>query len=250
VALLAPELAAREPLPDLPPDTFHVRLLNANVYAGNEDPGRYAQEILRSGADIVFLQEATPAFLAELDRTGAIGELPHRVVVRRTDPFAAVVASRWPLLAQDVVEVDGRPVLVRATVDIAGVALRLFSVHVVAPFGGNRLAWSRELRAVGDAFQAEPGPVLVAGDFNATWGNREFRRLLDAGLTDGAAARGRSFQMTWPRDRALVPPLARIDHVLTSPGLTVTGIWTVRGPGSDHRPVMAVIAVRPPPGTG
>ncbi len=252
VALLAPELAAREPLPDIPRASFHVRLLSANVYASNEEPARYAEEIRASGADIVFLQEATPTFLDALDRSGAIAELPHRIVVTRTDPFAAVVASRWPLLDQDVVELDRRPILVRATVDIRGVPVRLYSVHVVAPFGGNRPAWTRELGAVADAVRAEPGPVLVAGDFNATWGNRPFRRLLDAGLTDGAAARGRPFQMTWPRDRRLVPPVARIDHVLTTAGLTVTAIWTGPGRGSDHRPVMAVIALTgiPPGGTG
>ena len=242
VGFLLPELAAREPLGDVPRDAFHVRLLSANVYADNQDPARFAEEIRRSGADIAFLQEATPTFLAALDASGAIAELPHRVVVPRTDPFAAVVASRWPLAAQDVVELDGRPVLVRATVDIGGAPLRLYSVHVVAPFGGNRQAWARELRAVADSVRAEQAPVLVAGDFNATWGNREFRRLLDAGLTDGAAARGRPFQMTWPRDRRLVPPVARIDHVLTTAGLAVTAIWTGRGRGSDHRPVMAVIA--------
>ena len=252
VAFLLPELAARDPLPNISPRTFHVRLFNANVYNGNPDPARYAEEIRRSGADVVFLQEATPAFLAALDGTGAIAELPHRVVVTRTDPFAAVVASRWPLVAQDVLELDGRPILVRATADIGGIPLRLFSVHVVAPFGGTRQAWAREMQAVGDAVRAEQGPVLVAGDFNATWGNREFRRLLDAGLTDAAAARGRPLQMTWPRDRRLVPPLARIDHVLTTPGLTVTAIWSGRGPGSDHRPLMAVVALTgiPPGATG
>ena len=243
VAFLLPELAARDPLPGIPPGAFHIRLFNANVYNGNRDPSRYAEEIRRSGADVVFLQEATQEFLAVLDGTGAMAELPHRVLVTRTDPFAAVVASRWPLLAQDVVELDGRPILVRATIDVGGIPLRLFSVHVVAPFGGSRQAWTREMRAVGDAVRAEQGPVLVAGDFNATWGNREFRRLLDAGLTDAAAARGRPFQMTWPRDRRLVPPLTRIDHVLTTPGLTVTAIWSGHGPGSDHRPVMAVVAL-------
>ncbi len=244
VAFVLPELVAREALPALPPETVHVRLLSANVYAGNPDPARYAEEVRRTGADLVFLQEATPAFIAALDGTGTLAELSHRAVITRTDRFAALVASRWPLLDQEVVEVDGRPVLVRATVDVGGVPLRLFCVHVVSPFGGRRPEWVRGLRAVGDAVRAEQGPVLVAGDFNATWSHREFRRLLDAGLTDGAAARGRPFQMTWPKDRHLVPPVSRIDHVLTTPGLTVTAIWTGRGRGSDHRPVMAVVAVR------
>ena len=46
--------------------------------------------------------------------------------------------------------------------------------------------------------------------------------------------------------------VAWIDHVLTSEGLTVTGLRTGRGAGSDHRPLVADVArtrmARPPPG--
>ena len=97
-------------------------------------------------------------------------------------------------------------------------------------------AWA----VVAGAVRAERLPVLVAGDFNATWGHRAFRRLLGAGLTDAAAARGRPFQMTWRQGR-LVPPLTRIDHVLTTDGLAVTAIRTGDGRGSDHRPIVADI---------
>ncbi len=246
VLFLLPELAARDSLPAIPADAARFRLFSANVYAGNDDPARYAEEIRRDAPDVVVLQEATPTFLAALDGAGAVADLPYRVVVTRTDPFAAMVASRWPVLDYDVVELDGRPVLVRATVAVGGGPIRLFSVHAVAPFAGDRAAWGRAVREVGEAVRREEAPVLVAGDFNATWGNRAFRRLLDAGLTDAAAARGRPFQMTWPRDRALIPPVARIDHVLTTTGLAVTAVRTGRGSGSDHRPLVAEVAVVPP----
>ncbi|MEA2685879.1 MAG: hypothetical protein QOE93_1074, partial [Actinomycetota bacterium] len=72
---------------------------------------------------------------------------------------------------------------------------------------------------------------------------RAFRALLDEGLTDGAAARGRPFQMTWPRNARLAPPVARIDHVLTTDGLVVTRIGVGEGRGSDHRPLIADVAV-------
>ena len=242
VLFMLPELLAREPVPELVPGASALRLYSANVYAANTNVAGQAEEIRRSRPDIVFLQEATPAFLAALEASGAIGELPHRVVVPRTDPFAAVLASRLPLLDHDVVEVDGRPVVVRATIAAEGVPIRLYAVHVVAPVGGSRQAWAKELQVVADMARAESQPVLMAGDFNATWSNRPFRRLLDAGLTDAAAARGRPLQMTWPRDVRFVPPLTRIDHVLTNATLTVTSIRTGRGRGSDHRPVVADVA--------
>jgi endonuclease/exonuclease/phosphatase (EEP) superfamily protein YafD len=243
VAFVAPEVVAHEPLPALTPTTPRLRLVTANVYGGNAAPGRDADEIRDGAPDVVLLQEATPRIIAALDATGALEGLPHRAVVPRTDHFAALFASRQPLLDQDVVEVDGRPVIVRATIDVAGTVVRVYSVHAIAPFEGHREAWERDLRAVAAAVRAERLPVVVAGDFNATWGHREFRRLLEAGLTDAAAARGHPFQMTWPRDRRVVPPVARIDHVLTTKGLTVVSVRSGRGLGSDHRPLLAEVAV-------
>jgi endonuclease/exonuclease/phosphatase family metal-dependent hydrolase len=62
-------------------------------------------------------------------------------------------------------------------------------------------------------------------------------------LTDAAAARGKAYGMTWPRDRRIVPPLVRIDHVLTTRGLVVTHLAVGTGKGSDHRPLVADVAV-------
>jgi endonuclease/exonuclease/phosphatase family metal-dependent hydrolase len=64
-------------------------------------------------------------------------------------------------------------------------------------------------------------------------------------MTDGAAARGRPFEMTWSQIKHPLPPLVRIDHVLTGPGVAVTTIRTDVGPGSDHRDLMAAIAFQP-----
>ena len=238
VALVAPELAARSPLPAAVAGVRAVRLFNANVFASNDRVDGIAGEIRASRPDVVFLQESTPAIVEAIDATGALEELPYRLAVRRNDPFGGLLAARWPLLEQDVVELDGRPVLLRATVETEGGPLRLDAVHVVAPFGGGREPWIDGMRGIADAVRAERLPVLMAGDFNATWGHRAFRRLLDAGLTDAAAARGRPLQMTWRQGR-FVPPLTRIDHVLTSPGLAVVAIRTGEGQGSDHRPIVA-----------
>jgi endonuclease/exonuclease/phosphatase (EEP) superfamily protein YafD len=220
---------------------------NANVYAFNDRPEGIAEEIRAGRPDVLFLQESTPAIVESIDAAGAREELPYRLVVPRNDPFGGLLAARWPLLEQEVVELEGRPVLLRATVETEGGPIRLYAVHVVAPFGGGRGAWIDQLRGITDAVRTERLPVLMAGDFNATWGHRAFRRLLDAGLTDAAAARGRPFQMTWRQGR-LVPPLTRIDHVLTSDGLAVVAIRTGEGRGSDHRPVVADVVRTPGPG--
>jgi len=242
VAFIAPELSAREPVPAVPAGALHLRLFSANVYAFNTTPGPISEEIRAAAPDLVFLQEAGSAFLQRVDASGAVAALPYRVLVPRVDAFAGVLASRWPLVDTEVVELAGRPVMLRATAMTENGPLRLYSVHTISPVGGDRQKWVDELHHVVDALRAEPGPVLVAGDFNATWGNKGFRKLLDLGLTDAAAARGRPFQMTWPRNRRVVPPVIRIDHVLTTAGLTVTAIRTGKGSGSDHRPLVADLA--------
>lgn len=247
VAFVAPELAARSAVPAAAPGVRAVRLFDANVYAANSRPGGIAEEIRASRPDVVFLQESTPAILEAIDATGALDELPYRLTVPRRDPAAGLLAARWPLLDSDIVEVGGRPVLLRATVETEGGPLRLYAVHVVAPFGGGRGPWIDQMRGITDAVRTERLPVLMAGDFNATWGNRAFHRLLGAGLTDAAAARGRPFQMTWRQGRFL-PPLTRIDHVLTTDGLTAVAIRTGEGHGSDHRPIVADLVRTVAPG--
>lgn len=238
-----PEVLASTPLPSLPAGGPRLRLFNANVFAYNGDVGGYAEEIRRSRPDVVILQEATPAFFEKLQRTGSVDELPHRVVVPRSDPFGMVVASRWALTDDEILSLHGRPIMVAATLDTGEWRLRLFAVHVVSP-AGHREEWEEGLDAVAQAVALERQPAIVAGDLNSGWGNPPFRRLLDVGLTDAAAARGRPFQMTWTPRRGLVPPLARIDHVLTTEGLVVTSIRTGTGRGSDHRPLVADIAIR------
>lgn len=50
--------------------------------------------------------------------------------------------------------------------------------------------------------------------------------------------------MTWPRDQRWVIPYLRIDHVLLSPGLTVTSYRLGIGRGSDHHPLFVAVAPR------
>ena len=49
--------------------------------------------------------------------------------------------------------------------------------------------------------------------------------------------------MTWPYG-AVMSPFARIDHVLTGARLTVTEIAAKPGFGSDHRYLVATVAIR------
>ncbi len=248
VALLLPELTAAQPAPSWTTSASTFRLFDANVYYENVSMRGYAAQIEADRPALVTMEEATPALVGDLERTGALRGLPYRLEIVRYDPTAFFVASRYPLTGDHVVYDYGRPLIVQVTVQRPGGPLPLWVVHTVAPLPSSFSQWKGQLAVIARVLRARgPKGLLIVGDFNATWGSKGFRTLLGDGLTDGAAARGQAMSMTWSQLMGPVPPLVRIDHVLTGPGAAVTAIVTGPGPGSDHRDVRATIATRPRP---
>ncbi|MGA9871935.1 MAG: endonuclease/exonuclease/phosphatase family protein, partial [Rhodococcus sp. (in: high G+C Gram-positive bacteria)] len=83
--------------------------------------------------------------------------------------------------------------------------------------------------------------VLIAGDFNATNDNVQFRDLLRGGLVDARQAVGAGLVPTFPSDRA-VPPILAIDHDLVE-GVRADAVKAVDLPGSDHRGLLVRVTV-------
>ena len=165
--------------------------------------------------------------------------------MKRYDPKAFLIASKYPLSGGNVVYYDYLPLIVQTTVHLPSGTFSLWVVHTDAPVPGSFAQWKGSLNFIAKLVAAHgESKLLVVGDFNATWNNKGFRSILDTGLTDGAAARGHAFAMTWSQKLGPIPPLVRIDHVLTGTGVAVTKIATGHGPGSDHRDEMATVAIR------
>jgi endonuclease/exonuclease/phosphatase (EEP) superfamily protein YafD len=245
ILFVLPELTAAQPLPADARGAPTLRLFDANVYADNPDMSGYAEQIIADHPDLVTLEEASPYDEQQLQFDGALDNLPYRTGVAIFGPQGFVIASRYPLGPRSVAKVDGYPYLVRTTVELPSGPVPLWVVHTSAPVSSDFGLWRAELDGVAHLLaQVRPHHVLVVGDFNATWGNQGFHAVLDTGLTDGAAARGDALSMTWSQ-KMIVPPLLRIDHVLTGTGLAVTTIATHPGPGSDHRDLTATMAVLP-----
>jgi endonuclease/exonuclease/phosphatase (EEP) superfamily protein YafD len=253
IAFLYPELSAAQPVPTWAATAPSLRLLDANVYQGNPSMAGYAGEIEAVRPQLVTMEEASPVDVAQLARAGALADLPYLLEIKRYGSTAFFVASHYPLSDNNVVYFSaGLPLIVQTTLELPSGPQPLWVVHVIAPLSVSFSQWKGELALVDRLLRSRGSAgLLVVGDFNATWGNKGFRAILDTGLTDGAAARGRAFDMTWSQTKPIVPPLVRIDHVLTGPGLTVSQIRTGNGPGSDHRDLIATVALHraPPRGT-
>jgi endonuclease/exonuclease/phosphatase (EEP) superfamily protein YafD len=240
----APDLRPDRPRPIDAADGPRLRLFSANLLYVNGDMGGIAGELRTARPDVVALQEVSPLNLASLEAAGVLDDYPYRVVAPRLDPFGSAVLSRFPLEDSQVLLVAGLP-LPRTTVVIGDRRVRLYDVHTRAPMGRGIGTWKAQLAELRRMVEAEDGPRVVAGDLNATSGHRAYRDLLEGDLRDAHVERGRWWVATWPQDRWWAPPLARLDHVLVSPEVAVLDVREGAGRGSDHRPVIADLALLP-----
>jgi len=245
ILFMFPELTAAQPVPGWAATAPTVRLFDANVYDRNPSMAGYARQIEQYRPQLLTMQEATPPDVTQLRNDGALAGLPYTVQVRRYDPWAFLVASKYPLTGLSTVSLYGQTLIVKVTVQLPSGPQPLWVVHTTGPVPQSFSTWKGQLAEINRQLRLRgPAGLLLVGDFNATWNNRGFRQILDAGMTDGAAARARPFEMTWSQIKPFLPPVVRIDHVLTGPGVAVTAVSTDEGPGSDHRDVQATVAFR------
>ena len=120
--------------------------------------------------------------------------------------------------------------------------IRLMAVHPCNPYcGGDR--WSAEHRVVRRAvIDNLDHPLVVAGDFNAVNDHGPMQALQRAGLKSATDVAGAGWLPTYPANRPF-PPLLPIDHVMINKELTATSVTSFTVSGSDHRGLLATLAL-------
>ncbi|HKG34883.1 MAG TPA: endonuclease/exonuclease/phosphatase family protein [Solirubrobacterales bacterium] len=217
-----------------------LRVLTANLYRSRADPRELVRLVREKDVDVLTVQELTPGGAARLRQAGIARLLPHDYLATRASVYGSGIYARYPLRRMGAPAMPFR--MPRARLRLPdGLRVDLVCVHPFPPSGPDAVAnWADALRSLPDG---GGGPVgVMAGDFNATLDHRELRRVLDRGWFDAADATGRGLTPTWPADR-LVPPPVTIDHVLADERAGVGGYDVLDLAGSDHRPVLAVIAL-------
>jgi endonuclease/exonuclease/phosphatase (EEP) superfamily protein YafD len=242
-----PEVAARDGLPSWARGAPRLRVLSWNLYHSNTDVAAIDRVVRDADADVVVLQEVSSSNIGALEGSSSLDGYEHRYLTPQPHVFGSGIWSRLPLDESGDVNIGGLP-MTRAVVRTTAGPLRLLNVHTLSPVTKDGLTlWPRQLRALAEEARRPGPPIMMAGDFNATWGHRPFRRLLDAGLDDAGAVRGAWWSPTWPAGRRVLRPALRLDHVLTGPGLAATSYATGGAAGSDHRSIVVTVAVRPTP---
>jgi endonuclease/exonuclease/phosphatase (EEP) superfamily protein YafD len=243
VIYVAPELLASSAIPAAVRSEPTFRLFDANVDQANHSMAGYIAQLKSYRPDVLTMEETRPEDYVQLEAAGVLADLPHQYQIECCVSRGFIIASRYPLTHIKVFSVEGLPYLITSSLVLPNRTVNFWVVHTTAPTAPSVSDWNQELDGVYNQLETvHPRPLLMVGDFNATWGNRGFRAILSTGLTDAAAARGQPFAFTWSQFLPLLPPIIRIDHVVTGGAVTVTEIQTHLGPGSDHRDITASVA--------
>lgn len=216
-----------------------MRIVSSNVLLSHPNPEALEAELLRYDADILVLVEVSPRWGERIEAGPLRERYPHRVVAVRSGPRGIAVLSSRPFAASRTTDLEGVPMI---DVTFAEPRLRLVGLHLVPPIDAERAdVWRRQLDSLRQLARSR-GPLVVAGDFNATDHSRGLRELEAPGLRDVHRALGRGLATTWPNGTALRPPL-RIDHVLVSESIVPVRVREGRGIGSNHAPVIVDLAI-------
>ncbi len=219
-----------------------VRVVTANLLGVNDQPDALLAELMDLDADVLVLEEVSPRWVHRLESPAARAAFPHRDVFVRPDSFGIAILSRLPLARSELVDLEGVP-MIDATVTVGERSVRVIGVHTLPPVDSDYAAtWRAQLARLADHVAGIDGPLVVAGDLNATTHAAGVLRLRALGLADAHDALGRGLATTWPNGLFILPPL-RLDHVLVSPELRPVAVREGVGAGSDHQPVIVDLAL-------
>jgi endonuclease/exonuclease/phosphatase (EEP) superfamily protein YafD len=216
-------------------------VLSTNILRGRADPEAVVDLVERFDPDLLSVQELTPRFARELREAGLGDLLPYELTELADGSAGAGLYSRLPMRP-----LSGGPDrfsfrMPRAELTMPdGRRVRVVGVHPYPPQPRNVGVWEESLASLPSAGRA--APWILAGDFNATLDQSQFRDLLARGYRDAGAVAGEGLVPTFPRLGHLIPPIT-IDHVLADRRLGMVEYSVEEMPGSDHRPVRAVLAL-------
>jgi endonuclease/exonuclease/phosphatase (EEP) superfamily protein YafD len=215
------------------PGTRTLTVLSFNTYEGTADVDALAALITTTRPDLIALPESARRFSDKLAplvpgyRFAPSGD-------RGRDVNGVTAAVRADL-GDVAVQVDRTTNFPSVQLSGAGLgSLRFVAFHSVAPTRGEIPQWIHDLSSLGRwCDDRGGGPVIIAGDFNATLDHSVFRSATQ-GCTDAAERTGEGLVGTWP---TRVPRWmgTQIDHVIFARGVAAETLSVHDIPGSDHR---------------
>jgi endonuclease/exonuclease/phosphatase (EEP) superfamily protein YafD len=222
-----------------------LKILQANVLMLNQDTAPLAALMKRENPDIIVLMEVNDSFkkMLEEEKSG----WPYQYIQsQNTGSFGIAVLSKQPMEnihIEHFAREDAASVFF--TFENSNANIAFAAVHPANPVKDFQ-AREKELNGIAAWFEKnKPVSAIVAGDFNTTPFSPAFKKFLQrTGLQD--TRKGRGLFGTFPAWSKM--PLLRIpiDHILTTPDITMTDLRLGSDIGSDHVPLIATLALKKP----
>jgi endonuclease/exonuclease/phosphatase family metal-dependent hydrolase len=215
-----------------------LRVMTANLWADRVDAAGFAARVKHFDPDVVCTQELNPEAADRLADLYPFGEL------NPANDFRGMgIALNRPakITTLDLPHKGGLiAVLEPADWRMLEQPLEIVNLHFAAPAPRKvvraNIARRAQWKAFTDYLASAPGhPRLVVGDMNSTPLWPLYRRLtgrFEDAHRSVARRFGRFPRRTWGPTPNW-PRLLRIDHVFTD-GVSVSDLWVVPIPGSDH----------------
>ncbi|NLU76467.1 endonuclease/exonuclease/phosphatase family protein [Streptomyces sp. HNM0575] len=226
----------------IPAHATELRVATLNTHVGQADARALARLVKSERIDVLAVQELPSAGIAALAGAGLDKALPYQELHPEND---SSLYSRIPLTHGGPLKADTAWPQTTAQVTVGGRIVSLVAVHTYYPLGDAK-RWTRDMEALASVAHGSGPDAVFLGDFNASPDHAPMRELLTSGgLADTHAELGHGWPRTWPAGKGLVPPLVQLDHVLHGSGLAGISVGERTIPGTDHRAIIARLALLP-----
>jgi endonuclease/exonuclease/phosphatase (EEP) superfamily protein YafD len=239
----------REPARAPRREALHLSVATFNLYFPGADDAQTLEAVGATAADVVFLQEVSPAWETRLRQRFAQG-YPHQLFAATAGAGGLGALSRFPLGSERAIPALFRHPAWLIRVEAPGTDLLVLNVHLRSSTrrGQSLLPGLFSMAADHEAeirsfLAAYPElPDLVVGDFNEDMQGKAVTWLLRHGFVD-ALSRYRPEEPTW---RTLGGLYRRsLDHILFRGCVQALDAWVLRAGNSDHWPLVARLEVDP-----
>ena len=229
-----------------PPDRFTLKIMSYNMHSIKDIRG-IAEVIRQEKPDILLIQEYSnrlfsPSFHG-LDKL-----YPELYMEVASKDFRQATLSRYPIKLISAEYEKGRTQ--KMQIELPTGSIEVWNVHPIPPYLIPPEEFDAQMSALAEDIPHVDGPLIVAGDMNATDQSEVYRKF-NHYLQDAYWETGWGFGFSYPASPYSfmdmpfqTGPLWRIDYVFHNQYFTATSAHTLSNAGgSDHFPIVVELSI-------